>query len=226
MKTLACTVLCLTALAATPAFGQDKNSTAPNSASESLTRFDLDFPGGSPSELVAAIEKSTGHALNAVVPEADANLKIPALRMKGVTVPGLFDALRLSSKTTQIAEGGKYYDSSYGFAPAQGAGRLTDDTVWVFYNDLPQNAKISRFFLLTPYLDHGLTVDDITTAVQTGWRMLGILPAPALSFHKETNLLIAVGNPTQIETIDQVLRALNPRTVGAATRPEAAKTER
>jgi hypothetical protein len=226
MKKLLCLVISLGLWSATSAFAQDKPSpppTAPVPAAR-LTRFDLDFPGGTPGELVAAIEQSTGRPLNAIVRDEDTNLRIPALKMKDVTVVELFDALKLASKTTQGAPAGGYYDTSYGFI-AQSGGR-SDGTVWVFYNDLPQNAKISRFFLLTPYLEQGMTVDDITTAIQTGWKMLGVSPPPALKFHKETNLLIAVGNPLQIQTIEQVLEALRPRAAAPVSKPVPAKAER
>jgi len=62
-------------------------------------------------------------------------------------------------------------------------------------------------------------VDDITTAIQTGWKMMGyreklagFVPgnndAPTISFHPQTKLLIAVGDPAKLETIDAVLQAL------------------
>ena len=228
MKKLLCLVFGVGLLSATSAFSQDKTppplpQTAPAPAA-SLTKFDLDFPGGTPAELVAAIEKSTGRPLNAIVRDEDMNLKMPALKMKGVTVLELFEALKLASKTTQISPAGNYYDTSFGFI-SQSGGR-SDGSVWVFHNDLPQNAKISRFFLLTPYLDQGLTVDDITTAIQTGWTMLSVSPAPTLRFHKETNLLIAVGNPIQIQTIEQVLGALHPPAGSTATKPVPVKAER
>ena len=53
-------------------------------------------------------------------------------------------------------------------------------------------------------------MDDITTAIQTGWKMLGDKDTPTISFHKDTKLLIAVGEPGKLETIDAVLRALQP----------------
>jgi len=69
-------------------------------------------------------------------------------------------------------------------------------------------------------------VDDITTAIKTGWEMMGLSGAggfgggggsggggresaqPKISFHKDTKLLIAVGEPSKLETIDAVLKAL------------------
>jgi hypothetical protein len=107
------------------------------------------------------------------------------------------------------------YSSSYGFK-TENPG--TDDSVWYFYEDNPPKppyhqstpAKSCRFYQLAPYLDRGLTVDDITTAIQTGWKMMGDSSPPEISFHKETKLLIAVGEPDKLEVIDNVLEALQP----------------
>ena len=67
--------------------------------------------------------------------------------------------------------------------------------------------KVCRFYSLAPYLDRGFTVDDITTAIQTGWKMAGVIP-PELNYHKETKLLIAFGEPDELKTIQDVLNAL------------------
>jgi len=229
-------ILWLIAWAVTPAFGQDqaptpavrssvsiqeKTSPAPTSAA-TLTKFDLDFPGGSPTELVAAIQKAMGRPLNAIVSNEYPSPRLPPLKMKGVDVAEMFKALELAS---QFNPGGfRTSDStSFGF---RAEGKISDDSIWYFYNNIrSQMPKVSRFYLLTPYLDRGLTVDDITTAIQTGWKMAGASPMPALSFHKETKLLIAVGDPNQLETIDEVLRALGtpPPTPKAKPDPEKAK---
>jgi len=58
-------------------------------------------------------------------------------------------------------------------------------------------------------------VDDITTAIETGWKMLDDTSPPAIRYHKDTKLLIAVGDPTKLETIDAALKALDGTTVGA-----------
>jgi len=56
-----------------------------------------------------------------------------------------------------------------------------------------------------------MSVDDITTAIETGWKMLGETSPPTISFHKDTKLLIAVGEPSKLETIDAVLKAWSRR---------------
>lgn len=193
-----------------------------------LTRFNLDFPGGSPRDLVAAIQKALGKPLNAIVPDDLAEVKLPTMKMKNVNAAELFNALmRTSAKdvayttSTFYGPGNKpsysyqVYKKAYGFKTE---GTATDDSIWYFFEDKPavppgtqdSPVKSCRFYLLTPYLDRGLTVDDITTAIQSGWKMLGEKETPAISFHKETKLLIAVGEPGKLETIDAVLKALEP----------------
>jgi hypothetical protein len=186
-----------------------------------LTKFDLDFPGGSPRELVAAIQKAMGRPLNALVPDDFNSVKLPPLMMKNVDVAELFKALELGSlKTESYTYGGGGYgnrgtgsvQTSYGFKTQ---GELSDDSIWCFYAhrapvDPGASIKISRFSSMAPYLELGLTVDDITTAVETGWKMLGETSQPAISFHKDTKLLIAVGEPSELETIDAALQALAP----------------
>ena len=189
-----------------------------------LTKFDLDFPGGTPKELVAAIQKAMGRPLNAIIPDELAATKLPALKMNRVDVSQLFEALAAASRKSEavISGGGRspYGPSSYqimntscGFRPGS-EGKLSDDTIWCFYVEKPalppvsSNAKVCRFYSLAPYLDRGLSVDDITTAIETGWKMLGETSPPVISFHKDTKLLIAVGEPSKLEPIDAVLKAL------------------
>jgi hypothetical protein len=223
MKKLSLLMLCLIAFAATPAVSQEKSPPAPQPAPPALTRFDLDFPGGTPAELAAAIQKAMGHPLNVIVPSDQANLKLPPLKLKEVDVAQLFRALQEAASMNRPFHGPM---REFGF---KSEGRPTNSTIWYFYvDDLNGRApvpKISRVYLLTPYLDRGLTVDDITTAIQTGWKMLGYSPTPELSFHKETKLLIAVGDPNQLETIDRVLSALNPPGPTPIVKPEPPKTK-
>ena len=215
--------------------------------SAELTRFSLDFPGGTPKALVAAIQQAMGRPLNAIVPDDYADTKIPALKMSNVNVQQLFSALEQASRKTQAYEAGSYYGggqfggyrsiqqvtTSYGFQ--QGPGALTDDTVWYFRAEKPPmptiggtgESKVVRFYSLTPYLrlvsgERHLTVDDITTAIETGWKMLGETSPPKISFHKDTNLLIAVGEPNKLELIDAALKALAPEASSAAAGKAAA----
>lgn len=186
----------------------------------SLTKFSLDFPGGTPKQLVAAIEKAMAKPLNAIIPPEHADVMIPPLKMSNVDVRQLFQALELTSQKTEAYSPSGFPGTSqlartgYGFRTQ---GQISDESIWYFYVDKIKSPpptqtrpqpKVCRYFSLAPYLERGQTVDDITTAIQTGWKMLGEDNTPKISFHKETKLLIAVGEPEKLETIDAVLKAL------------------
>jgi hypothetical protein len=185
-----------------------------------LTKFSLDFRGGPPKQLVTAIEKAMGKPLNAIIPPEHADVPLPPLKMSNVDVRQLFQALELTSQKTETRTTGGFpnsyqqYRTSYGFRTQ---GQISDESIWYFYVEKPivppaevrtPPEKICRYFSLAPYLERGQTVDDITTAIQTGWKMLGEEETPKISFHKETKLLIAVGEPAKLEIIDDVLKAL------------------
>ncbi len=124
-------------------------------------------------------------------------------------------------ETSQTPGGGyQMHQTAYGFKTE---GRPSDDSIWHFYVEKPvvpppspprQYPKVCQFYSLAPYLEGGLSVDDITTAIETGWKMLGETSPPKISFHKDTKLLIAVGEPSKLETIDAVLKALGPQMGG------------
>ncbi len=268
MKPHLCFLTCLTVLALTSAVGQQAPTPAPPPVRAPapppaqtftvdpatglpvppvvpLTRFDLDFPGGSPRALVAAVSKAMGRPLNAIVPDEFNDVQLPALKMNHVDVSDLFQALEATSRKSEAVSTGnsgrggfgsyQFADTSYGFRTQ---GRFSDDSIWYFSVNKPalpppsspkpnlEPPKACRFYPLAPYLERGATVDDITTAIQTGWKMLGDTSPPAVSFHKETKLLIAVGEPSKLATIDDVLKALReppgPAAVGwgvSAPRP-------
>ena len=184
-----------------------------------LTKFSLDFPGGPPAQLVKAIEKAMGKPLNAIVPMEDAEVQLPPLKMNDVVVPQLFAALEAASrKVVAVSTGSAGFGSyqqitiDYGFQTTDSP--ITDASIWYFHAEKPSlppvvsTEKICRFYPLLEYLNRGFTVDDITTAIQTGWKMAGETSPPDLSYHKETRLLIAFGEPGKLQTIRNVLDAL------------------
>ena len=71
-----------------------------------------------------------------------------------------------------------------------------------------------KVFSLARYLgkpEQGLhSVDDIITAVQTGWKMQKISPLPELTYHPETKLLMAYGQEAHLTLITDVLKQLEP----------------
>jgi hypothetical protein len=199
----------------------------PPSAAEQpkLATFNLDFSGGTPADLIKAIEAVTGKSMNVIIPADDADTQLPPLKMNSVDLPHLFDALGVASRKTVAVKtsmgfgSGSYSytqtQTSYGFATSDNP--ITDNSIWYFHTEKPilppiiSNEEVCKFYQLQPYLNHGFTVDDITTAIQTGWKMAGITSPPELNYHKETNLLIACGKVDDLDNIQKVLDSL-PKT--------------
>lgn len=71
----------------------------------------------------------------------------------------------------------------------------------------PTPPRTVFFFSLEPYLER-FTVDDIITAVKTGWDLDGKKDRPTLKYHEQTKLLVASGDPFQVEMIKSVLANL------------------
>ncbi len=192
----------------------------------SLPRFDLDFKGGTPGELVKTIEKAIGKPLNAVIPDEYADIKLPALSVKNITVAELFEALeRATTKLERYAWTDYINDrrESWTDNPVtwwfdwtfrcgfKTDGTPTENSIWCFYCAMPEvqhNPVICRFYQLAPYLEAGYKVEDITTTIDTGWKMLGVTRPPEITYHKDTKVLIAVGEADKLKTIDDVLKQL------------------
>src|SRR6267142_5246992 len=179
------------ALAADQAAATDPKPPPPERPPDSLTKFDLDFKGGHLHDLIAAIQKATGKPMNVLIPDEYANVTIPELKMKNVNTEQLFNALSEGSRKSEYMKNpdGTYstYTSGYGFRIS--GGFSADDTIWSFFvlkPKIPPPSKICRFYALGPYLDWGLSIDDITTAIKTGAKMLEETDEPTLSFHKDT----------------------------------------
>lgn len=187
-----------------------------------LPRFDLDFPGGTPAELVAAIEKAGGYPINVIVPNEYARIPLPALKLRQVNLRQLFQVFGSATKHTLRMDKG-LYEQSCMFVTNDRDPSLS--SIWYFRVEGYYPAEqTTRFFSLAPYLRDGLTVDDITTAIRTGWEMRGERELPTLKFHQETQILIAVGDPAQLAVIGDVLEAtaktLAVRETAAAVSPK------
>ena len=201
----------------------------PGPPASELKRIDLDFKGGPPAALVEAISKAVGKQVNVIIDESDAQVHLPPIHVRNVTVPDIFSALA-SATTREVSVpsgrdgfggGRNIYQTrqvSSQFVPNK-PGSLTDDTVWSFVSNEPEteqaliNSKGKpkpslRHYQLGAYLTDKLTVEDITTTIRTGWELLGVKEQPQLKFHKETGILIAAGDGDLLDDIPMVLQQL------------------
>lgn len=212
---------------------QPFNPAPPSPPSDSGPKFDLDFPGGSPDRLIRAIEDATGEPLNAIVPPEEAAYNLPAFKVRQVNVENLFKALETASARKEAYVTGTYFGGLGGGRNSQystsetSAGFQKQGNLWVFLVKRPAyppndgNTKTARFYQLEPFLTKN-TIEDITTAIQTAWSMMGKTKsntADTLKFHQETKLLIAVGEESQLQVIDDVLQALRPELYPRVVRP-------
>jgi hypothetical protein len=178
-----------------------------------LPRFDLDFKGGTVQEFVDALNKELNGTLNVIIPsEAEATM-IPPMKMTGVNVSQVFEALQQASrKVVPVRYGNMVSERVYAFNFTTTKGPVTETSVWAFSVDRPRPEAEEpgyRFYQLGPYLGaDGLKIEDITTAIQTTLKMLKQEPGPILKFHPETKLLIVVGKDSEFRLIDDVLKEL------------------
>ena len=164
--------------------------------------FDLDFPGGSVADLLQAIEKATGHVPNVVLGQYADRLKIPPLKVRGITLAQLFDALKRAGVGFWNRDGGSLVAAWAVMAPSPYEGRTT----------------MVRVFNIQPLLQTR-DVKDIVAAAQVALEMDRgpEKDQPQMKYHKETQLLIVSGTPYQTGIVEEVLKALaaSPKPVDA-----------
>jgi hypothetical protein len=193
---------------------------APVAPAGDLTRFDLDFRGGTPAELVEALDKALGKEINVIVVDSASKVRLPPVRVRNATVNDVFTAIATASqREVAVPSGGntiQYKLVQCRFTPT--GATITDDTVWSFVSNetdlheqslrLSQPKRELAHFQLRDYLSDSVNVEDITTAIRTGWEMIAVKNPPDLKFHKETGILIAAGDPKLLEQIPLVLQQL------------------
>ena len=201
---------------------------------EPVKRFDLNFKGGVPKDLIQAIENAAGMPVNVFIPEGNEDFLLPAFKLKNVSVSQLFHTLGIASSRAEYRRnpGGawQHATTSYGFrTPDQ---PVTTNSIWYFYVEglpaktepVPPPIPQVRFWNLESYLDK-LKVEDITTAIETGWKMGGVNPLPKLTFHKDTKLLVVLGQDDQLRLVDDVLRELRPKVDPPKSGKESAQVQ-
>jgi hypothetical protein len=183
-------------------------------------KFNLDFPGGGPKALVAAIEKASGKPLNAIVPTQYETVQLPPMKLTGVTAPAVFQALAMATSKPSPPSpgpgGGFYVNPNTTVSDSFETRGEGENAVWYFHAHPSQEPpRYCRFYQLADFLDT-YKIEDITTAIKTGWQLVGVKFPPELKFHPETKLLIAVGTTDEMQTIESVLEELRK---GTAPRP-------
>ena len=163
--------------------------------------FDLDFPGGSVTELLQAIEKASGHMPNVLLGNGADRVRIPPVWLRRITAAQLFASLQ---------------QARYGvWTPISNSSTAT----WALTNENEpyRPTQMVHAFNIQPLLENR-DIKDIVAAVQVTLEMKkedeGV--AAQLKYHKETQLLIVSGTASQISVVEQVLHELGPQMPDAA----------
>ncbi len=161
--------------------------------------FDIDFPGGTVVEFVAAVGAARGRSANILIDENDRSIRIPKFAMRQVTLGSLMQAI---NRLGRMREQGFEFDSGNYAVPGE--------AVWSLAVVRPRSAAEEqvKFFNLEPFLSKN-SVEDITTALNAGYQLkTGSNERLNLKFHKETQLLMVRGGPEVLAMVADVLTQL------------------
>ena len=170
------------------------------------------------------------------------------LEVKQVTVGELFNLIGLASeRTIRFVNGYQYIGSGpvaqfsqakggYHFAHVPSAGA---NPTYLLQSDFPtsvpevpgigmslgggaaprETRQLVKFFQLEPFLER-FKIEDVVTAVKTGWELAGIKPLPTLRFHDETKLLAVSGDQYSLQLVEEVLSGLSNGIINGKRRPQ------
>jgi hypothetical protein len=170
------------------------------------------FKGGTAQELVDALEKTIGQKPNVILTPSLTGIEIPPFELHNVTLGDIFMALNLMASAGREEWTWTRSPSSAGLwtlIPAKQQTQPQPGLAYFAQNQPPPpgSLRAAQIFNVSAFLDF-YKIEDITTAIETAWNMLKSETPAEMKFHKDTHLLIAVGNGQQISVISQVLQEL------------------
>jgi hypothetical protein len=191
------------------------------------------FKGGTPEELVKALrdaifQTDSKKVLNVLISPEMKRVMIPPFSLQNVTLSDVFQAL---NNVSDNAKSGQWQLSGSSEpiwvlnpVSAGGIDPLTGLPVGMGGFRAPKEPMSCEVYPVAGYLT-ALKIDDITTAIQTAWNLIpnGGEQTGTLKFHKDTELLIAVGTAQQLALIKSVLSSLRQ---GMAEKEEMLRTQK
>src|SRR5262249_18840569 len=143
--------------------------------------YNIDFPGGTPEQLIQQMAKASGTRPNVIIPNHVNDVQLPKFKLQNVNSSQVFTALNTVSDD-KGAPSMRWMSDGAQDSPSR---------VWTLAKTTPKpKAEVCQVV----FIGHILTafqVDDINAAIRTAWDVLGKTSSASLKFHKETNLLIA-----------------------------------
>lgn len=198
MKKLTLLPLLAGLLLALPGRAADE-SAAQNRLAPSLT---FEFPGGTLTQLIAALAKMPGGALNVIGDPADMATPLPAFTLQNAIPDMLPTAL------------GQFLESrGLHLVPVTMGGQPATRGVFVLRRFSTRNPMVPPDFFepiqLAPYLEEQ-KVDDIVGAIRAAWEMNPANDPSALriKYHAPTTILLVSGPPEATQLATKVVGSL------------------
>jgi hypothetical protein len=178
---------------------------------EEPASLNVEFPGGTISELLASLPKNKALPFNLVGEKEDLATQLPPLSLASVTPETLFSAINkfLHPRGLGISQ-----TRASNYEPF---GR---STVYILERIVRPEAGLSptaarfRSYPLHDYLTETQTIDAITDAMREAWQMMPNAKSDALvlKFHPGTQLLLVSAPPEAIGVVESIISKLPSKT--------------
>ncbi len=211
-------------------------------------KFDLNFPGGSPTELVKAISDQLAKPLSVIVMPKDKDAVVPAFHVHQVTVRELFLVLSQASRESVVVNNGRQIEHQvveWSFQ-CPNDGMPNEDSLWYLFRNLPQkppapvaggteaSGSVSVYNLADLCALNTTDTEElkkraqvVTEAIMQAWgmgkRATGSVDEGGngeVKFHEATGLLMVYATAEQTRTASNVLEAI----VGGVARSGGPRT--
>ncbi|MCP4590695.1 MAG: hypothetical protein GY842_08120 [bacterium] len=195
----------------------------PDSGTEREAQLvNLDFPGGSVVDYVAALRKAV-RDVNIVVMPAAQDLEVPPVQLQSVglgsalqLIQGRFNPDERTVVEIEVADVSVYED---------GEGAVWRVSAEIHRRGRPSSME-TRVWCVADLRDTDTPPEAVLTAVETAVGLLAEDYPPAeIRFHEATGLIIARGHREQVGAIDQVLDELRGNRKRAQTSEESKETQ-
>ncbi|NQV33553.1 MAG: hypothetical protein HQ515_12750 [Phycisphaeraceae bacterium] len=156
--------------------------------------FNIDFPGGELKTLIEAIKtQNEGTIPNIMMNERAAETELPPFCMVNLRLMELMDALSIMNRGLRVEN-------------------MSDSVFAVSAGDPAAESFVAIYdirHLLDPDNPQHFKMDDIATAIRTGWDMISFSTYPDMKVHQETSLLIIRGGKEEQAIAETVIKQLS-----------------
>ncbi len=181
--------------------------------------INVDFPGGTFAEYVAAVQDAAGDQLNIVTfDETARKLKVPPMRLRQI-VPNM--AISALGNVDLEYQGEAYrlmIEQLPGTKP-DGPANLRIGSLKMSREAAPVVRVRTTVFAAQPLLDAGLEAEHLLSAVEIALNLTAKDQPADVRFHEETGLIFASGTIDQINAIHELMATLRESLTTRLTKP-------